>query len=92
MVRNHGHWLRRWHDQAFALIQGDLKFKISHAQPVAIEQAARISPAERFFLVVDVDAIAANVGQVVGAGLKINGGVLAGNELIRIRQNPVILQ
>ena len=79
------------HNQAFAAIDRDAELKIAHAQGVTIKQAARIALADGFHLIVDVDAIATGVYEVIDATLKIDGSMPSGYEAIRVGKNPVVL-
>ena len=57
-----------------------------------MKQASRITLAERFFILVQVDTVGADIRKIVGAALEIDRCMLAGYESVRIGQYPVIFQ
>ncbi len=92
MVGNDGHRLGWRHDQALALVERHPELEFAHAQPVAIEQAARIALADRCLLVIHKDAVGAGVDEVKGTCLEVDCGVFAGKEVVGIGQDPVVFQ
>ncbi len=92
VVGNNGHRLGWRHGQALALIQRHPELELAHAQPVAVEQAARVALADRRLLVIDKDAVGAGVDQVKGTRLEVDCGMTAGKEVVGIGQYPVVFQ
>ncbi len=92
MVGNDSHRLRWRHHETFALIQRHLELELAHTQPVAIEKTARIAPADRSLLVIDKDPVGAGIDEIERARLKIDRRVFAGQEVVGIRQYPVVLE
>jgi hypothetical protein len=80
------------HHDALARINGHVYLEVAEAQYVAIEQAARITFADRFAVAIDVNAIGTGVDEVVNATLEVDRGVTPRDIAIRIRQDPVVLQ
>jgi len=78
--------------QLLALVDRHRELEFAHAQPVAVEQPPGIGPAERLVGPVHVNAVRADVHQVVGAVLEIDDGVLPGDEALGVGQDPVAVQ
>jgi len=83
-------WVER-HHEALTLVDRDFEFEVTHAHAVAVEQAPRIAPADRFYFAVHVDAVAARVGEVIHATLVVDRGMTTRDIAVRIRKNPVVL-
>ena len=72
---------------------GDFDHDLVLAEPqtVAVEQPLRMSAADGGVGAVDVDAVAAGVDEVIGAGLEVDQGVPAGDEALLVGQHPVVV-
>ena len=78
--------------EAVVAVELDLDLEIAEVQRVAVEQAPRVAAADRRILVIDVDTVRTQVGQVVNPAPAVHGRVLARDVSIGIRQDPVVVQ
>ena len=80
------------HDDAFAVVDRDADFEVTEVQAVAVEQASRIAIADWFFFIVNENAIATKICEVVHATSVVDCRVSARDVFVRVGQNPVVLQ
>ncbi len=74
---------------AFADVYGD--FIGADAQAVTVEETLRMALADWRVCIVDVDAVATGIDQIVGAGLMLDHRVPAGDIAVCVRQHPVVV-
>ena len=82
----------RGHFQVLAFVDGGENFEVTEVQMVSVEQAPWLAFADRFAFIIDVNAVGADVDDVVNPAFAVDRSVLAGNEFVRIGEDPVIVQ